>query len=198
MPWLPGRAADVEPPHTSEALRLANFLRVLHRPAPTEAPKNPLRGVPLARRAETGEERLGRLGGVDGVMGPEVEAAWRRALAAPEGEEKLWLHGDLHARNVLVEGGTITGIIDWGDVTAGDPATDLASLWMLFGDAEARSEALTRYGAGDALIDRAQGWAVFFGVMLLDTGLVDHPRHAAMGRVTLERLAKDDRPRKPV
>lgn len=193
VPWIPGRAADLEPPDPREAPRLADFLRTLHRPASTEAPANPLRGVPLVRRAEKVEERLERLAGIDdpqvsGVVGPEVVAAWRRALAAPVAGESLWLHGDLHARNVLVEQGTISGIIDWGDVTSGDPATDLASLWMLFADPEVRAQALEHYGADEALVARAKGWAIVFGVMLLDTGLVDHPRHAAMGRATLERL----------
>ncbi|WP_413470348.1 hypothetical protein [[Phormidium] sp. LEGE 05292] len=31
-----------------------------------------------------------------------------------------------------MENGVITGIIDWGDITAGDKATDLAAIWMLF------------------------------------------------------------------
>lgn len=35
------------------------------------------------------------------------------------------LHGDLHPRHVLCDGGRLTGIIDWADVAAGDPLFDL-------------------------------------------------------------------------
>ena len=104
----------------------------------------------------------------------------------------MWIHGDLHARNVLVEGGVITGVIDWGDITSGDVATDLASIWMLFADKNARKRAIAAYGKSDeATLARAKGWAVLFGAVLLDTGPVDNQRHAAMGEKTLRRIHED-------
>ena len=45
------------------------------------------------------------------------------------------------------------------------------------------------YEINGPTLQRAKGWAVFFGVMLVDTGLVDNPRHAAMGARTLLRVA---------
>lgn len=103
----------------------------------------------------------------------------------------MWLHGDLHARNVLVKDGAISGVIDWGDMTAGDVATDLASIWMLLGDAGARAKARAAYGADEATWARAKGWAVLFAAILLDTGLTDTPRHAVMGERAFQRLAED-------
>ena len=76
-------------------------------------------------------------------------------------------------------------------MASGTPATDLASVWMLFADSHARADLLSTYGASDALLARAKGWAILFGAVLLDTGLVDHPRHAAVGKNTLMRLAED-------
>jgi aminoglycoside phosphotransferase (APT) family kinase protein len=106
--------------------------------------------------------------------------------------EPTWIHGDLHARNVLFADGAIRGIVDWGDMTAGDRATDLAALWMLFESARDRGAAREPCGGvSDATWARAKGWAVLFGVMLLESGLVDHPRHAAMGEATLRRVALD-------
>lgn len=97
----------------------------------------------------------------------------------------------LHPLNVIVQQGRITGIIDWGDLTGGDPATDLAALWMLF-DASARDAALAAYGGIDPDLEaRAKGWAMLFGTVLLDTGLQDHPSHAAVGAQTLRRLAQE-------
>ncbi|HKU96470.1 MAG TPA: phosphotransferase [Vineibacter sp.] len=36
-------------------------------------------------------------------------------------------HCDFHPLNILVESGRITGVIDWGNVTLGDPALDVGS-----------------------------------------------------------------------
>ena len=57
-------------------------------------------------------------------------AAVERALArpvAPPAEPTL-IHGDLGAEHVFVEGGHITGVIDWGDAAIGDPALDRGRL----------------------------------------------------------------------
>ena len=115
----------------------------------------------------------------------------RSALAAPADTHCSWLHGDMHAQNVLVHDGVISGVIDWGDITSGDVATDLACVWMLLRDAAARHEALSHYAPADDLLARAKGWAVLFGAVLLDTGLVDNPRHADGGAATLRRISED-------
>ena len=39
------------------------------------------------------------------------------------------VHGDLHFRQVLVEGGELSGVIDWGDVCRGDPSVDFPLYW---------------------------------------------------------------------
>lgn len=191
LPWLRGAAADQSEPAAAQAPVLATFLRSLHLPAPADAPPNPVRGVPLRARAEAMEARMGRLAGKTDLLTPQVVQIWRDALAAPLDVEATWLHGDLHPRNVLVEAGAISGIIDWGDITAGDRATDLVAIWMLFADPRARREALAAYGGlSEATVLRAMGWAVLFGVMLLDSGLVDNPRNAAIGARTLRHLAE--------
>ena len=51
----------------------------------------------------------------------------------------LWLHGDLHPANILVDAtGHLRAVLDFGDLTAGDPATDLAVAWLAF-EPEARA-----------------------------------------------------------
>ena len=187
--WIAGEAADLAPPHPREAVRLAAFLKALHRRAPRDAPINDVRGVPLATRAAGVEERLARLRATTRAITPAVDAAWRAALTAPAAAEARWLHGDLHPRNILTRAGALAAVIDWGDITSGDLATDLAAFWMLFDDPYIRAQALTAYGATPAEIARARGWAVLFGAVLLDTGLADSPRHAAIGATTLARVA---------
>lgn len=191
LPWLPGQTADLDFPTLHQAKRLAEFLRALHQPAAADAPKNDLRGVPLADRAPKVIDRFDRMSAIPGIITPELRRVWQQALEARVANKSCWLHGDLHARNVLVDNGVITGIIDWGDVTAGDAATDLACVWSLFPEPAARAECLEHYEPSAALLARAKGWAVFFGAVLLDSGRVDHPRHAAMGEAILRRVHED-------
>jgi aminoglycoside phosphotransferase (APT) family kinase protein len=182
VPWFSGSAADQTELPPSQAVAFGKFLRALHGPAPPEAPTNAFRGGPLQQRVASVQARMDRLDSRSDVLAPGVLRIWQEALEAPREGKRTWLHGDLHPRNVVVEKGVITGIIDWGDITAGDCATDLASIWMLFTEPEIRQAALTAYGKiSEATRRRSKGWAIFFGVMLLDTGLGDNPRNAALG-----------------
>jgi len=192
VPWYDARTANVEPPADAEAERLGAFLAALHVPAPRGAPTNPVRGVPLEVRREAVEERLERLAVMTDCVDDRIRRVWRDALAAPPCGDATWLHGDLHPRNVLVASGRIRAVIDWGDVAAGDRATDLASIWMLFAERAVRERAIAACGPLDAAtLARAKGWAVFFGSVLVDTGVVDHPAHAEIGERTLARVAAD-------
>lgn len=189
VPWLSGSTAEAAPVAASQAPRLAAFLRALHIPAPSNVPRNAERSTPLASRADAIAERMERLALNTDVISDRVRDAWRESLAAPRDTRPTWVHGDLHARNVLTRDGMITGVIDWGDMTSGDPAIDLACLWMLLPDEAAREAARRAYGSNDdALWLRARGWAVLFGVMLLDTGLGGNARNAGMGEQILRRI----------
>lgn len=189
VPWLTGSTAEVAPIAAREAPRLAAFLRALHVPAPADAPRNVDRSTPLASRAAAIDERIQRLARTTDVITERIREAWREGLEAPGDQRPTWIHGDLHARNVLTVDGTITGVIDWGDMTSGDPAIDLACLWMLLPTVAARDAAMRAYRSSDVpLWVRARGWAVLFGVMLLDTGLAGNARNAAMGEQILRRI----------
>ena len=190
VPWMRGRNADLNEPRPDQAERLAAFLCALHRPAPANAPFNPYRGVPLRERAEQIVERIRRLERETTLINDDVVRICQEAIEAPVDVEPTWLHGDLHGGNLLVDDdGVITGVIDWGDMTRGDRATDLATLWMNLGDRKARENALRACnGVSDATWRRAKGWAVFFGVTLGTSGLAGDARHAVMARRTLERV----------
>ncbi len=191
VPWIAGVTADLSPPAASEARAFGRFLTALHRPAPAGAPRNPVRGVPLSTRRDMVEARAVRVAAATDALAPALRGLWETALVTPIDDADRWLHGDLHARNVLVSEGRLAGVIDWSDLGAGDRATDLASVWGLFESRAAREEAMGECaGVSEATWMRARGWAFAFGVMLLDSGLADHPRHAAMGRYTLRRLAE--------
>ena len=114
----------------------------------------------MADRAQVVGARIEQLKSSKAGLAPEIETAWHEGLKAPVAQTECWLHGDLHARNVLVDNGRISAIIDWGDITSRDVVTDLAGIWALFDSAEARHDALRAYGASAAEVARSKAWAV--------------------------------------
>jgi aminoglycoside phosphotransferase (APT) family kinase protein len=152
--YVPGRPVGSRGlPGTTPGRELASFLRALHAPAPDEAPRNPWRGVPLVQRAGSVREAL------PAVPQPERRAAtglWEQALEVGEHDgPPLWLHGDLHGFNVLTGRDRITGVVDFGDLCVGDPATDLAGVWMVL-DAHGRG-AFASCTADPMIVGSAEG-----------------------------------------
>ncbi|WP_327280314.1 aminoglycoside phosphotransferase family protein [Streptomyces sp. NBC_01205] len=171
--WVPGEPADrAGIGHGHEAAdALALFLRALHRNAPADAPVSGNRGVALGALAPEFDEKFAAAE-VSGSLGDGVRAVWDEAVAAPQWRgAPVWIHGDLHPANVVVSDGSLSGVIDFGELCAGDPATDLAAAWVLLpGDAAARF--LDAYAdADEAMVRRARGWAVLRAVSLIGIGL---------------------------
>ncbi|MBM7502856.1 aminoglycoside phosphotransferase family protein [Agromyces aurantiacus] len=198
VPWLEGEvAASVDPAERrSVAEALADVVAAIGVPAPPGAPANRFRGVPLAARDSVVAERLasGRLEQVVSTDVSALAAVWADAMAAPPwAGAPRWVHGDLHPGNLLLrrgEGGArgagaewqLAAVLDFGDLTAGDPATDLAAGWLVF-DAPGRSAFRNRM-AGLRATDgadwaRARGWALAMGSAIVDTVGVGGP----IGRV---------------
>lgn len=188
VPWLQGEPSDLAPPDAEQGEMLAGFLAALHQPAPDEAPRNIYRGsIALADRADMFELRHADAERIHGGLDPALRQAWEAGVAAPIDAPRTWFHGDLHGRNVLVKGGRLAGVIDWGDMAAGDAACDLASIWLLLPDREARRRAMAAYPASDATWARARGWAALMTAMLLP--ITNNPRMPAMGLRMMSWLA---------
>ncbi|MFF9817529.1 aminoglycoside phosphotransferase family protein [Streptomyces sp. NPDC014006] len=181
--WVPGTPADLAPAtRAAEAARtLAGFLTALHRPAPAGAPAGHHRGGPLADLAEQVTEGLASATELGLLPDPDaVRAVWEDALAAPVWTgPALWLHGDLHPANVLTADGTFCGVIDFGDLCAGDPACDLAAAWILLPDgAVDLCYDAYRPAPDTATLRRARGWAVMRalgGVLIGEAGVRGRP-----------------------
>jgi len=196
--WVEGEPADHAPITRVEAAEvLAGFLAALHREAPADAPVNPSRGIPLAR-----------LEGVDGwfdVIAGHADAGaardvWEQALAAPAWKgPAVWLHGDLHPANVVVRDGMLAGVIDFGELCGGDPATDLSAAWILLPAGAARRFLAAYERADEATVARARGWAVLRALNLIFIGRNGRlglpggkPTWEPAGYATLERVLAAD------
>jgi aminoglycoside phosphotransferase (APT) family kinase protein len=189
VPYLPGvpaaEAGSFDP--AGAAAAVGGFLGALHVPAPPDAPANPVRGVPLAGRAASFAANLALIGGQ--VDENAVLRGWDAALAAPGYDgPPVWLHGDLHPLNVLVNDGQVSGVIDFGDITGGDPASDLSVAWMLLPPGvHARFWRAYQEAGGrvdDALRARARGWALNLAIVFLAHS-EDNPVLRDVGRRTL-------------
>jgi aminoglycoside phosphotransferase (APT) family kinase protein len=191
LKWLPGQAADLAPPDSDQARVLVNFLTILHNiPIPDGAPENAVRDCALSVKDSDIAVRILALSD-EPLVSDAIKMAWQTAMAQPAALKTCWVAGDIHARNVLTLDGKICAFIDWGDMCIGDPASDLASIWALFAEPEARRNVIREYGMSDSLVIRALGWAIFYGVLLAETGRKDTPRHYKMGRDTLARIDHD-------
>ena len=195
VPYLPGTpAADMLDvagalDFAGLATALGAFLAALHQPAPADAPANPFRGVPLASRSQAFEAALPLV--ADQADVAAVRRAYDDALAAPayDGPPR-WLHGDMHPANILVSGGRVSAIIDFGDITAGDPASDLSVAWMTL-PLDVHQAFLSAYGGVDeSLRRRARGWALCLAVAFLAHS-ADNPQINHIGRRTLAAVLSD-------
>ncbi len=96
---------------------------------PAEAMVQALTAAGLQPSAYTFAERLAVLGReIDalGLTGVKPALDWLVAHQPPAAVTAI-CHCDFHPLNILVEDGRITGVIDWGNVTLGDPALDVGS-----------------------------------------------------------------------
>lgn len=137
--------------------------------APGHDPGELTTGTLAARDASTREA----VAAVDGVFdGAALTELWEAALAAPAWDRPpAWVHGDFHNGNLLVTGGRIAAVIDFGGLGLGDPAADLVIAWTLL-TAETRALFRAACDVDDATWLRGRGWA-------LSTGLNAYHSYAA-------------------
>jgi aminoglycoside phosphotransferase (APT) family kinase protein len=169
--WLQGEPGTATPiaDLAQAASDLAGFLAALQKIDPAGGPPpgehNFLRGVPLAARDEDARAAIAALG--DEVDTAAVTEVWEAALAAPEwARAPVWIHGDLDARNLLVDDGMISAVIDFGSLGIGDPACDVMVAWKIL-SAETRELFRMALAVDDATWARARGWAVSQAVIAL-------------------------------
>jgi aminoglycoside phosphotransferase (APT) family kinase protein len=194
--WLDGQdAAHADLSNLAQAaIDLGRFLAVLRSIDATDGPRagraNHGRGVPLAFLDARVRGDVARLEGEIDVAA--TLRAWDTALSAPVWSGPgAWLHGDLHASNLLVRDGRIVAVLDFGLLGVGDPAADLFAGWSLL-DAPARAVFRETAGTDYAMWARGRGWAVFNAVIALAFYLETNPVLCQMARRTLAEVALGD------
>ncbi|MFB8762276.1 phosphotransferase [Nocardiopsis alba] len=199
MTWVPGEPLDRAPIHRGEhaALVLADFLKALHVEAPADAPISETRGGHPGEYTEGFDHFFHAVAPDD--LADRVRAVWEDAVSAPVWEgPPSWVHGDLHPANAVGTDGTLSGVVDFEDLLAGDPAWDLAAAWSLLPDGAAKTF-FDAYGRADeGTIRRARGLAAMRSLFLIlmgrngDRGLPGgKPTWGPAGRAALDRVLED-------
>lgn len=196
VPWAdgdPGNEQELQNP-SQVAQDLGHFLAALHKPAPPSFPANPYRGGPLAQRNQITLDRL-RAADLSTSTRTALLNAWEDALSArPWNGPPLWIHGDLHPANIIVNSRGLTAVVDFGDMTGGDPATDLLIAWALLGPSD--REVLRRAASSpvramdDDLWRRGRGWAISHGLGV-NSASADNPAMMAMSTRQLMAVADE-------
>jgi aminoglycoside phosphotransferase (APT) family kinase protein len=190
--WIDGRpyADELVEDERQAASDLARFVAGLRQIDPAAgAPhggRRPLRELDAVTRAAIGSAR-----GV--IDGDAATAAWERALEAPAWEgTPVWIHTDLLRPNLLVDGGRLCAVIDFGGVGVGDPAADVIAAWSVFSHT-GRVTFRRALDVDDGTWNRARGFALHQAAMIIPYYPETNPGFVALAKRTVEEILADVR-----
>ena len=91
---------------------------------------------------------------------------WDTAVASKWVNPPVWIHGDVSSGNILVKGGEIAAVIDFGTAAIGDPACDLSIAWTMF-EGDSRDAFRISMDLDDDTWARGRGWTLWKSLILL-------------------------------
>jgi aminoglycoside phosphotransferase (APT) family kinase protein len=187
--WLPGEPARLEriSSRVEFAQEVGEFLIALQG---VDSAGGPLAGEHSFHRGESpalydDETRrcIAELAGRIDVS--RATAVWNEALAAEVNSAPVWFHGDVAVGNLLVAGGRLAAVIDFGTCGVGDPACDLVLAWTLLSGAS-RCSFRDTLDQNAGVWARARGWALWKALLGMSNSDQDSDVHS---RVVDEVLA---------
>jgi aminoglycoside phosphotransferase (APT) family kinase protein len=187
--WIDGQpyADELAGDERQAVADLARFVAELRRIDPAGAPRTgrrPLRELDEGTRAAI--EAAGDVIDRDAAL-----AAWDHALTAPAWDgTPVWIHTDLLRPNLLVAGGRLRAVIDFGGAGAGDPAADVIAAWSVFG-AAGRAQFRQVLEVDDAAWDRARGYALHQAALIIPYYAETNPGFAALAERTVAEVLAD-------
>ena len=196
--WLEGDIATVADIAVRRdfAVRLAEFLVALQQIDPTGGPPpgahNFYRGGSLVvYDTETRDAIFALRREIDASAASGV---WEAGLRARWQAKPVWVHGDVAAGNLLVQGGRLSAVIDFGCCAIGDPASDLVIAWTLF-EGESREAFYAALPLDAGTWARGRGWALWKALITLREHIGADAMKAAEARRVLDEVLTDHRRR---
>ncbi|WP_225430035.1 aminoglycoside phosphotransferase family protein [Deinococcus detaillensis] len=193
--WLEGESAVSAPISdlARVAWQMAHFLNVLQsldaESGPRFGPHSFYRGGPLTNYDAETRHAIG-------ILGAEIDAAaalavWEAAVSATWHGPPVWFHGDVSAGNVLIDGGQLSAVIDFGCAGVGDPACDTVIAWTLF-EGESRQAFVNALAADAATWARGRGWALWKALIVLEEHCASDAVKAAEARRVLGEVLRGE------
>ncbi|SEO53168.1 aminoglycoside phosphotransferase family protein [Paenibacillus sp. OV219] len=174
------------------AKAMAQFVAALHRIDPTGGP------LPAGSRrdklAMRDELVLKIIADMHGEIDHEAAAdAWSAAMKLPEWQgEPVWIHGDLHAGNLLIDEGRLTAVIDFGCIGVGDPAYDMLFAWSIL-DAQTREIFRAELQPDEQTWVRGKGFALSMGLIAYPYYKESNPLFAGVAKRIIDEVLADYR-----
>lgn len=165
---VPGNIADMD----EFAASLARFLLALRRvdayggPAPGWHSFH--RGARLVVYDMQARQAMAALG--KQIDGEAASRIWQAGLASAWNGRPVWVHGDISVGNLLVRQGQLHAVIDFGQMTTGDPACDAVIAWTLF-KGNSRKVFEEELALDAATWSRSRAWALW-KAMIVAAGFV--------------------------
>lgn len=192
--WLDGDVAAEAPIEslTGFATTLADFLLALQRidaaEGPGPGPHNFYRGGPLTTYAQETYDSIDTLG--DEIPADAARRAFDAAMATSWDHDPVWVHGDVATGNLLLRGGRLAAMIDFGTSGVGDPACDVVIAWTLL-TGSSRDTFRSTLGVDPGTWSRGRGWALWKALIELVGALEHDPPAAAVPRRVLAQVLAD-------
>jgi aminoglycoside phosphotransferase (APT) family kinase protein len=166
LPGISGSEATL-PECVRGAVDLGVTLASIHAVSTENVDNISTRGVVIETRRAFFERKLKHL---PNWAAKVSQTYFDQATRAELDSAKVFLHGDVHRSNLIVQDGRPTALIDFGDLGYGDRAGDLGGGIFTVGY-EAHQEFLIAYGSvSEATVVRAFGWACYLAVRNFSVG----------------------------
>lgn len=192
--WLEGEIATVAriAGLREFATTLAQFLLALERidaaDGPPPGPHNFFRGGPLTVYDTETRQAIAAL---DGLIDTDAATTvWEAALATTWRGPPVWVHGDVSSGNLLVEGGRLSAVIDFGSSGVGDPACDLYIAWT-FLERDSREAFRAALPLDRATWARGRGWTLWKGLITLAANIHTNPVEAGKAQRVIDEVLAD-------
>jgi aminoglycoside phosphotransferase (APT) family kinase protein len=164
--WLSGKSINLLTLTDQEkeqlAFDLARFLKELQAINDIEGPgpgqHNWWRGDHVSVYDTGAREQIAEL--VEIIDVSKALTLWDRACETKWNKPPVWIHGDFAIGNILMDGGKLSAVIDFGGAAVGDPACDLVIAWTYL-SGKARQIFISKMDMDADTWLRARAWALW-------------------------------------
>lgn len=164
--WLSGKSINlltlIDQEKEQLAFDVAKFLKELQAITDVEGPEpgqhDWWRGDHVSVYDKGAREQIAELAEI--IDATKALALWDQACATRWNKAPIWIHGDFAIGNILMDGGKLSAVIDFGSVAVGDPACDLVIAWTYL-SGKARETFISKMDMDSDTWLRARAWALW-------------------------------------